>query len=86
MELVGTHTMTQQIQPRYPAVQFFIRYGGYVAVGLGILPFLAGLVMVLAGMSFWWLLGGIVVSPLFYLFACSYVELVRIIGDTLLPR
>ncbi|WP_417721130.1 hypothetical protein [Salipiger sp.] len=78
--------MTQPIQPSYPAVQFLIRYGGYIASALGVLPALAGLVMIAAGFSAWWLLGGLAVSPVLYLLARSYIELVRIIGDTLLPR
>lgn len=78
--------MTQPIQPSYPTVQFLIRHGDFVAVALGALPALAGLVAVIAGCSAWWLVAGLVAAPVVYLFARCFVELVRIIGDTLLPR
>ena len=72
--------------PNYPIVRFIMRAGTAIALALSSIPLLAAIVAVALGSSLWWILLGAAVTPVVYLFVQSYVELVRIIGDTLLPR
>ena len=71
---------------RYPAIKILIRWGSLVAVALSAAPLVAAVVCVTAGATWWWLVAAAVASPMLYLFLCSYLELIRIIDDTLLPR
>ncbi|WP_164850555.1 hypothetical protein [Sinorhizobium medicae] len=50
------------------------------------MPVIAALLAVLMGSNWWWLLGALAAAAALYLFIGSYLELVHIIGDTLLPR
>jgi hypothetical protein len=72
--------------PDYPAIRFLIRFGKIFAGVLGALPLIAGIAAALAGLSPWLLLAGLVISPILFLIALSYVEMARIIADTLMPR
>ncbi len=73
-------------QPVYPVVQFLLRYGSMLSIGVGILPLLGVAVGVLLGAPLWIVLPGIVVSALIWLLLKSYVEVLAIIADTLLPK
>lgn len=72
--------------PTYPAVQFLIKWGFVIAPVLSVLPAIIALLAILAGGTWLWVLAAVLVAPVLYLFLRSYVELVRIIGDTLLPK
>jgi len=72
--------------PHYPAITFLVRFGKAFAILLGALPLVAGLVAFALGYSWWLLAAGILVSPIVFLIAASYVEMARIIADTLMPR
>lgn len=71
--------------PSYPALHFLVRYGGWLAwlvtaavAAAGVLAWAAGHPALLAA--------GLVGSAFAYLVVRSYVELVRVIVDMLLPK
>ena len=72
--------------PRYPVVNFLLRHGHAFAVAVALLPAIAGVHL---GVSGWgWLIaaGGVATGAILYVLAKSYVELVAIIADMLLPK
>jgi hypothetical protein len=70
----------------YPAVRLLRRHGNWIAIAFGVVPVLAGLWAMLALGSLVWLGVGIVVGAAAGFLMRSFVELVRIIADMLLPR
>jgi hypothetical protein len=70
----------------YPAVRLIRRHGNWLALGFGILPVLAGLWASIALGGIAWLIGGVAAGAVAGFLMRSYVELVRIIADMLLPR
>jgi len=72
--------------PSYPIVAFLGKHGGWLAVLVGLLPVLAGLCAVASGWPWPALLAGVVAGGLVWLLARSYVEILRIVKDTLVPR
>jgi hypothetical protein len=72
---------------QYPAVAFIVRHGKPLALALSLLPpVVIALVLHAAGFAWMWSVLGLVLLPLTYLIARSYVELVAIIADMLLPK
>jgi len=72
--------------PSYPTVQFLVKHGGRFAAASGVVLALAGLWAAAVGCGWYWAPAGIVGGGIAWLGLASYVELVRIIADTLLPR
>ncbi len=70
----------------YPAVRLLRRHGSWIAIGFGVVPVLAGVWASVACGNLAWLAGGIVGGAAVGFLMRSYVELVRIIADMLLPR
>jgi hypothetical protein len=70
----------------YPAVRLLRRHGNWIAFGFGLVPLAAGAWAAYAAGNLAWLLGGIVAGAAVAFLMRSYVELVRIIADMLLPR
>ena len=70
----------------YPAVRVLRRHGNWFAIGLGLVFVAAGAWAAVAGYGAIWLLGGLVAGGFAAFVMQSYVELVRIIADMLLPR
>ena len=70
----------------YSTVMFLVKHGDYVAIALSACPAFIGLGLVLAGFHWIFLAGGLVATAVAYLFVKSYVEIVRIIADMLLPK
>ncbi|HEV7394804.1 MAG TPA: hypothetical protein VGO08_24425 [Burkholderiales bacterium] len=72
---------------QYPAVAFIVRHGKPLALALSLVPAVViGLVLHAAGFAWMWSVLGLILLPLTYLIARSYVELVAIIADMLLPK
>jgi len=70
----------------YPMLHFLMRWGKLAAAGLAVAVFAAGL-WAAAGSGQWlWAAAGAVVAVVGYGLALSYVELVRVIVDMLLPK
>ena len=70
----------------YPTIQFILRYGDAFAIFVALLPFAAGFITALYGLQWMALAAGAVASLVIGVLMKSYVELVRIIADMLLPR
>jgi hypothetical protein len=74
----------------YPAVRLLRRHGAIIAVAFGVVPALGGLWAMLVwggpGGGIGWLVGGVAAGAAVGFLMRSYVELVRIIADMLLPR
>ncbi len=73
-------------QPSYPTVRLLLRHGRAVAAAVGLLPLLGALWAVAAGWPAGLIVAGLVAAAVVYLLMRSYVELVSIIADMLLPR
>lgn len=71
---------------RYPAVRMLMRWGRWINLGVAAAPLLVACLAVAAGAAWWWVIAAAAMCPVLYLFLCSYLELIRIIDDTLLPR
>jgi predicted PurR-regulated permease PerM len=72
--------------PNYPIINFLVRHGHPFAIGVALLPALAGLWILLAGGPWLFGVGGLVAAPVLYVLMKSYVEMVAIIADMLLPK
>lgn len=73
-------------EPSYPTVRFILRYR-HVIVGIAaLLPIAGVLLFTLPDFRWTFVLAGIVASAVAAFFVQSYVEIMRIIADTLLPR
>jgi hypothetical protein len=70
----------------YPMLHFLVRWGQLVAFALAIIVAAAGFWAWASTGSFVWALIGLVVSAIGYGLALSYVELVKLIIDMLLPK
>jgi hypothetical protein len=70
----------------YPALNFIARHGTKAAIGLGIVAF--GIVVALALPSWGWIAApaGALCGAFTFFLCKSYVELVRLICDMLMPR
>ena len=72
--------------PNYPVINFLVRHGNRFAVAVALIPVVAGLAMAYTGWGWPCAVGGIVAGAVLYVIAKSYVELVAIIADMLLPK
>lgn len=72
--------------PSYPVVTFLVARGGIVAMLAGLLPLAAAAWIVAAGGSPAFIAGGLVAGGAVWLFVRSYVEVLRILADALMPR
>ena len=72
--------------PRYPVVTFLVRRGGMLAGLVGLVPPAIAAWLVLSGASPLWLAGGVAAGAALWLFVQSYVEVLRILADALMPR
>jgi len=70
----------------YPMLHFIGRHGGWCAIVLGLVPLLAGLWLFWTGASAWWIAAGLGAAIVIFGVMRSYVELVRVMIDMLLPK
>jgi hypothetical protein len=73
-------------QPSYPTLALLVRHGRAFAAVLACLPLVLAIIFVLAGAPWWSLLVGAAGAPLMLVIGRSYVELVTVIVEMLLPR
>jgi hypothetical protein len=71
---------------QYPTIKLIVDRGNALAAAIGSLPFIGALVLAALGVHWLVLAAGIVASAVTYLLMRSYVELVRVIADMLLPK
>jgi hypothetical protein len=76
----------QTTDSTYRTLYFLVRHGDLVAIVIGLAPLLAGLWAYAAGLSIAFAIGGVFAATFLYLIMRSYVELVRVIVDMLLPK
>lgn len=72
--------------PTYPALGFLVKHGRLVAAVIAALPVLGGIAAVATDGPVLLLLAGVVVAPILLLFVLTYVEMARVISDTMIPR
>lgn len=72
--------------PSYPAVNILLRHGRLIAALIGVLPLIAGAWGVVEGAPGVFAALAALAAPVLYLLMRSYVELVTIIADMLLPK
>ena len=70
----------------YWMLQFIVKHGDWVAIVSGLLPLLSSIAGVLVGSPLWALAVGVAGSAFLFLLMRSFVELVRVIVDMLLPK
>ena len=73
-------------QPTYPVIGFLVRRGRMLAVLAAALLFLAGTWGAIATGTVWWAACGAVLGLAVWLLLASYVEVLRIVSDMLMPR
>ncbi|PWR20995.1 hypothetical protein [Zavarzinia compransoris] len=72
--------------PTYPIVTFLVARGMVLAAVLGLVPLAASVLLALAGWPPLVVAGGAVASLVLGGLLASYVEVLRIIADTLMPK
>ena len=65
---------------------FIVKYGNWLAIVTGALPLLAGIAAIVCGAPVWLLAVGVLGSALLFILMRSFVELVRVIVEMLLPH
>lgn len=71
---------------QYPTLRFLERYGDWIAILVSLCPLAAAIIAAALGASVWWVLGGAAASAILFLAARSYVEMIRLMTDMLLPK
>ena len=70
----------------FPILNFLVRCGAVLAVVLGAAIFASGAAAAAAWHSPGWVVAGAVVGALAYGLVASYVELIRLITDMMVPK
>ena len=72
---------------QYPTIKLIVERGNALAVAIALLPLCAA-VAAIAGIPWHWLVlaAGVVGAAVAYLLLKSYVELVRVMADMLIPK
>jgi len=71
---------------QYPAIRFIVERGNLLAIVIGVLPLLGAVALAVLGLHWFVLVAGVVAAAVVYFLMRSYVELVRVIADMLLPK
>jgi hypothetical protein len=70
----------------YPMLHFLMRWGKLASVCLGLAVLAAGLWAAFSSGQWLWAIAGAAIAVVGYALAMSYVELIRVIVDMLLPK
>ena len=70
----------------YPTIKFIVERGNLLAIVIGLLPLLGAVALVILGVHWFALAAGAVAAAVVFFLMKSYVELVRVIADMLLPK
>lgn len=71
---------------QYPTLRFLERHGSWLAIAVAATPLIAGVIAAVLGQSAWWILAGAGVAGILFIAARSYVEMIRLMTDMLLPK
>jgi len=80
------HDINRETESLFPALTLLVKHGGMLAPLLALGCIFVALYYFLNGAPLDVLVLGIGASPLVYLLVKSYVELVRVMADMLLPK
>lgn len=72
--------------PSYPAIKFLAAKGDLLAILVALVPICVGLWALAAGYPSYWMIAALVVAGVLWLILRSYVEVLRVLSDTLMPR
>ena len=70
----------------YPMLHFVVRWGNAIAIALACVVAAAGLWAAMSGGNLLWALLGLASAAIGYGLLLSYVELVKLVMDMLLPK
>jgi hypothetical protein len=71
---------------QYPTLRFLERYGDWIAILVSLAPLAAAILAAALGASAWWVLAGAAAAAVLFIAARSYVEMIRLMTDMLLPK
>jgi len=71
---------------QYPTIKLIVERGNLLAIVIALLPLAGGIAAVVLGMHWLLLIAGAVSAAVVYLLMRSYVELVRVMADMLIPK
>ena len=71
---------------QYPALKLIVERGNLLAAAIGVLPLFGAIALVALGAHWFAVIAGAVAAAVVYFLMRSYVELVRVIADMLLPK
>lgn len=72
--------------PSYPAIKLLAAKGDLLAILVALVPIFVGLWALAAGYPWPWMIAALVVAGVLWLILRSYVEVLRVLSDTLMPR
>lgn len=72
--------------PSYPMVRFLVANGIVISVVLALVPFAAGIYLAMIGWGLVFPVAGFIAGLVIGGLLISYIEVLRIIADTLIPR
>ena len=70
----------------YPTIKLIVERGNLLAIVIGLLPLVGALVLAAFGIHWLVVIAGAVASAVVYFLMRSYVELVRVVADMLIPK
>ena len=70
----------------YPTIKLIVERGNVLAIAIGLLPLLGAVALVILGVHWFALVAGTVAAAVMFFLMKSYVGLVRVIADMLLPK
>jgi hypothetical protein len=86
MYMVSMNDRFDYRAPSYPIVRFLVRKGQPIAIALATVPCAVGAYLGISAESLLYPLLGLIASVVVGGLLLSYVEVLRIISDTLIPR
>lgn len=72
--------------PVYPTIDFIVKWGFWLSNLFAALIIIISICYAGLGGSVWWLISGPVLALVVWGVSNSYIEVLRIISDTLMPR
>jgi len=71
---------------QYPTIKLIVERGDMLAIIIGLLPLLGALALFALGVHWFVIVAGFVAAAVVFLLMRSYVELVRVMADMLIPK
>jgi hypothetical protein len=74
------------LPPSYPTIRFLAANGDAIAVLIALAPLCAGIWALTQGIAWPWMVLAVAAAVVLWVIIRSYVEVLRILSDTLMPR